>query len=297
VLDGDAAGRKRANEVLEIFLSNQLDLRVVTLPEGLDPCDFLLQRGREALEELITQAPDALDHKISVQTEGLDLIDDTQQAHKALESLLSTMASAPAPRMGVTSSERLIWEQQILNRLSRMFHVPEETIRTRLRDLRHAKRTVDGARGEPQASRPESATLQPFERELFELLLQVPDAAPQVLEEIAESQLGSPSACVLYRAFRHLVQLGVQPGFHELMQVCDDPAIRHLLVDLDMAGREKPCLDSELVLKDLLRFWAKQRIDAELHRCLMELNAGVADQQRQMELLQRTVDLRRQREQ
>ena len=45
VLDGDVAGRKRANEVLDIFLANQLDLRIVTLPNHLDPCDFLLTQA------------------------------------------------------------------------------------------------------------------------------------------------------------------------------------------------------------------------------------------------------------
>ena len=41
VLDGDDAGKKRANEVLEYFVKGQLDVRVLTLPDGLDTCDFL----------------------------------------------------------------------------------------------------------------------------------------------------------------------------------------------------------------------------------------------------------------
>ena len=49
VLDGDEAGQKRANEVLELFVAQQVDLRILTLPDGLDPCDFLHQRGAEAL--------------------------------------------------------------------------------------------------------------------------------------------------------------------------------------------------------------------------------------------------------
>ena len=45
VLDGDEAGQRRANEVLELFVAQQVDLRILTLPEELDPCEFLHERG------------------------------------------------------------------------------------------------------------------------------------------------------------------------------------------------------------------------------------------------------------
>ncbi len=45
VLDGDEAGRKRTDQILELFVAEQMDLRILTLPDELDPCDFLLQRG------------------------------------------------------------------------------------------------------------------------------------------------------------------------------------------------------------------------------------------------------------
>ncbi len=60
VLDGDKAGRDRTNQLLELFIAEPVDLRVLTLPDNLDPCDFLLARGREAFEELLAGATDAL---------------------------------------------------------------------------------------------------------------------------------------------------------------------------------------------------------------------------------------------
>ena len=56
VLDGDEAGQKRANEVLELFVAQQVDLQILTLPEDLDPCDFLHQRGAEAFAEAAGRA-------------------------------------------------------------------------------------------------------------------------------------------------------------------------------------------------------------------------------------------------
>ncbi|MGL4593328.1 MAG: DNA primase, partial [Thermoguttaceae bacterium] len=48
VLDGDEAGRKRAAQVLELFVSQGVDVSILTLPSGLDPCDFLEEHGADA---------------------------------------------------------------------------------------------------------------------------------------------------------------------------------------------------------------------------------------------------------
>ena len=52
VLDGDEAGQRRANEVLELFVAQQVDLRILTLPDELDPCEFLQERGADAFRRL-----------------------------------------------------------------------------------------------------------------------------------------------------------------------------------------------------------------------------------------------------
>ena len=44
VYDADAAGQSAADRALEFFLGSDLDLRVLTLPANLDPCDYLLER-------------------------------------------------------------------------------------------------------------------------------------------------------------------------------------------------------------------------------------------------------------
>ena len=65
MLDGDEAGQRRANEILGLFVAEQVDLRIVTLPDGLDPADFLLQRGADAFRQFLDGAVDALEHKLA----------------------------------------------------------------------------------------------------------------------------------------------------------------------------------------------------------------------------------------
>ena len=195
VLDGDEAGRKRAGEVLQLFVAENADVRVLTLPDELDPAEFLLEHGAAALEALIAAAPDALAHAVHNRTQGIDLVRDTHRAGEALEQLLEIVSKAPRLRDDSTTEGRLR-EEAILARLARQFALPEEKLRQRLAELR--KKTPERGGERVPASGSPAAQVSLAEREVLELLL----AAPAILERLAESvkpsQLSSKRARQVY---------------------------------------------------------------------------------------------------
>lgn len=133
LLDGDTAGRKRADEVLELFVGADIDLRILTLPDGADPADFVGQFGRTALEQLIATAPDAIDHKLARLTEGVDLTHDTHRATRAVETMLALISTMP-----VASGDLRL--QQLIVRLGRTFGLPVDDLRRRFDELRRQRR-------------------------------------------------------------------------------------------------------------------------------------------------------------
>ena len=54
--DGDGAGVKATLRAIEMFRNENVDLRVVYLPDGKDPDEILNQYGREKLQEMIDDA-------------------------------------------------------------------------------------------------------------------------------------------------------------------------------------------------------------------------------------------------
>ncbi len=59
MLDGDAAGQRAAHRLIDLALPHLLpgrSLQFVTLPAGLDPDDFLKERGKQALSALLEKA-------------------------------------------------------------------------------------------------------------------------------------------------------------------------------------------------------------------------------------------------
>ena len=219
VLDGDEAGQKRTNEVLELFVAQQVDLRILTLPDDLDPCDFLQQRGAEAFAALLeTGTVDALDHAFRRATHGLDLDRDVHGASQALERLIAILAKAPRLRPDTTSEDRLR-EEKFLQRFAALFRVSETEVRRRLTALRRQKKdkspavattppavaapAVVKSGDKPPHSKVEQVwrmdeTIDAYEREFAELLIGYPDTWPAARAAIAPVQLASSALRRIY---------------------------------------------------------------------------------------------------
>jgi DNA primase len=191
VLDGDEAGRRRADEILELFVSAQMDLRILTLPDDLDPADFLLAQGKEAFERLLTTAVDALEHKLRIATAGLDAHSDIDRAQRAQEEMLRTLAKAPRP----ADTSAHLREAHILSRLAQRFRVSEVVLRDRLRALRgqaaRASQPTSEKGAKPRGGSPAPAgpaakpgKIERAEQELLEIVLQMPQLVPQIAGQL-----------------------------------------------------------------------------------------------------------------
>ncbi|MDR0898128.1 MAG: DNA primase [Oscillospiraceae bacterium] len=80
--DGDSAGQKAALRALDIFDSIDVPARVLAIPDGLDPDDFIRARGREAFEAL-TPLPAPL-YRIRRAADGLDLATEEGRTRYAM---------------------------------------------------------------------------------------------------------------------------------------------------------------------------------------------------------------------
>ena len=262
VLDGDEAGQRRTNEILELFVAEQMDLRVLTLPDELDPCDFLLQRGAAELAELLPQGVDALEHHFSLATGGLEANASIHQATQAAERVLATLAKAPRLRADTPTAAR-VKEQQILHRLSRRCGIAEEVLRDRLTALRrNARQTPASASGEQaEVNPPRDLTLDPWERELLELLMRTPESIHTVLGAIGPDDLRSSVCRDIVLALSDLAEAHGEITFASLLLAFDEPEMKQLLVDLDESERTRQADAGEIParLKSLLDSFARRQ--------------------------------------
>ncbi len=292
VLDGDDAGQRRTNEILEHFIQADVDLRILTLPEGQDPCDFVQQQGANEFRKLIETARDALEHKIVIETAGIDLIRDTHRANQALDRILQTIASSPVAIS--TTSESRLRTQQILTRLSQQFQIELQGLRDRISELRKRKKNNQrfdpGDSGGPGKSGSNKVkSLKPLECELLQILLRSGELIDRAIENISPHQFNEGPCREIFELICQCYHDGELINFNSLMLQLENPQLKHLLDTLDEESQLKVELSEVNLsdqLNDVISGFDRQAMDQEKRQAISNLNQPELDQQEEARILE-----------
>ena len=115
--DGDSAGKKATIKSLEPLLDEDLNIKVISLPEKLDPDEYIKKYGAEEYQKLIDTALPVYEFEIRYQAELLDL-SKRENISKFIDNCLKIV-------IGINKeSERQVYIDLIAN----ISGVPRETI-------------------------------------------------------------------------------------------------------------------------------------------------------------------------
>ncbi|MBQ3547934.1 MAG: DNA primase [Clostridia bacterium] len=76
MLDADAAGQKAIRRAEEILRNTGLTVRVVSIPNGKDPDEYIKTQGPERFKALLEGAVSNMEYKLLMAAQGLDLTND-----------------------------------------------------------------------------------------------------------------------------------------------------------------------------------------------------------------------------
>jgi DNA primase len=252
VFDADAGGDSGVDRALEVFVSNDLDLRIATLPEGLDPCDLLAQSGPEPFRLALEKAIDVFEYKLQRvwakhASRGLD------GQRQAAEEMLAIMAMA--------GTDRSVKLELMANRIAHRLQIKEETIWARLRELRAVRKNAEEREGPPmmteaeavEPAEPKSGPPLPHERELMELLLAEPTYVAEAKSQVPPEEIENPGLRKVIEALYLLHAEGLPSDLDHLHGRLDNEKNERLwnrLHDLQQNGLDYP--DRPLVFQRVL---------------------------------------------
>jgi DNA primase len=292
VLDGDDAGRRRADEILDVILAEPIDVRIARLPTGVDPCEFVLERGREAFEDLIAAAVDPLDYRMEEAVAKLAGRPGDDAALEAVESVLKPLATV-SPRSPLSPSQHRLREDQVVGRLSRRFGLSREALRARLLELRSQKPAPAAAAADKSPVPGVVGKLPAWDREVLEVLVGVPDSIGLIVRELVESELESQEGRAVLEAARRLHSEGRPVALSGLLLELADPSLQSLLVAVGDATDDRGPIDpAERMhhLQDALRRRSAQR---QAQASALALKSSRLDPGSEAALLERLVAQRR----
>lgn len=325
VYDGDSAGVLAAEKAIPRFLSQDVDLRILTLPEELDPDEYLEAYGAAAFQELIRTAPEAWDYqqRLLLKRYGVDSSDGRL---RVLGGLLELLVIAP----GLAGTVR---ENVLLKRLPVMLGIAEGEIRKRLGDLRREqsdrseivreRKVPADAPGDGAAEAALAAEIVSLQRrqqkddllecELLQILFTCPPMIEEVVREIGTDDFQRESCRALFCVCSDLREQGDQPSFEKVLSQLESPQLKSFAVWIDeqarlqnleiklasdVAGSEGAGAPPSLLQRVLEGFrWRRKRETHQAHQGRLldrgEVTSGLNTQTR--EALQRATQFHQQR--
>jgi DNA primase len=258
--DADAAGVKAAEraigEVADMAYRGDVQLRVLNIPEGKDPDEFLQTHSAADYRTLLDQAPLWIDWQIQKLIQGKDLrqADQFQQTTQAVVKLLSDIANAD------TRTHYVRYCAEIFsNGDSRLMPLLVENLVTQ---VRRQRRATSGDSKQPKIAAPQpwkTSSLEQAEAALLRIFLHAPVYRDEVrhMLETRDLQFSYSHHRALWRQMQ--VLLGPDPSPGETAQGGDQPQPIDLLSTLRNFVAEQAGPDA--YLQQLLNLTEKTKRD------------------------------------
>lgn len=196
--DSDEAGARAAERAFPFHQRYPVELRVLVLPEGQDPADFVGARGGEAFLELAEGAVPLVAYMLDRALRGRSL-DGVEERARAVRAALPIVAALEEP----------VRREEYARLLAAKVGEPERSVMLQL------ERAL-GGKAEPGGPERTSARTSPeeeVEREVLKLLLQAPELGAGWLGKLEPDRFAKPSHRRAFELLRaEAERTGTLPG-------------------------------------------------------------------------------------
>lgn len=164
--DADRAGVDAALRALELYGKFDIDIFVVTLPEGEDPASVAEKGGAEEFSEMKQKAEPILDFALRKTMERFDT-GRSESRRKALKACVPILSR-------VSREEMLPVRNELVRKIGTMLNMPAATVEVYLREASRVSSSPAAADSEGRPGGP--ARWDKVEREALRVLMHNPDA-------------------------------------------------------------------------------------------------------------------------
>ncbi len=206
--DGDSAGKKATLRALGVLEQAGLECRVIGIPGGEDPDDFLKEHGKEGYFQLIKEAKPVLDYQFDIAAEPYDMEDGHQRQEytKDCISILKQVKSA-------------VVKDQYVKNLAQRTGFSEHSIR---QDLGMETGQESGPQVQEPVKRQENKNnSDEFENNLMALLCVNPDRILTVEKYFSIAELSNAVNKKIYSYLLESAKKGFLPRGDEILAVLE----------------------------------------------------------------------------
>jgi len=241
LFDSDAAGVAAANRALAVALAWRIDIAVASVPEGKDPCEFLLAKGREAFETLVENSPNVFQFKWTRLIDSLGAEATLAGKKQAVDEYLDAVAAAVA-----VGNLQTIEKGLIINQLSRIMNIEAKDINTELnRRIGRVKsssvysNTAEAAGRQQPPIDPGEGLSANSQREILEVLLAEPRLFAEAKGRVTPQSFDVPALQRVAEAVFQILSVKPSATSRDICGCVEEPQLAGLILDLEQTGVRK----------------------------------------------------------
>lgn len=244
VYDADSAGELAMLRTLDIFIEEEMNVRVVSLPDGFDPDSFVREKGAEGFREKIKHAHNLFEYKLKILKSRHNIRDAEGKKDIASEMLVT-----------INRFKNAILKSEYIKKLSEELDVGEHHIFEELKKIKNS-----GLHSRPQLETPRrEADVNPTEKLLIKLMLEEQELAERIRQCLEPADFQDEKASRIVSIMFDLIEQGKKIEPNILMNRLNEEDVSQIICE-SMFMPEVSSQNREKVVNDCIGRLKSQKI-------------------------------------
>lgn len=250
IYDPDDAGQMATIRTLDIFLEEDMDVRVVSLPEGFDPDLFVRKHGIQDLKDRIDHADSLFDYQLKILRSRHNLKKEEGKRKIAAEMLLT-----------IKKVKNSILRSEYIKKLAEELNVAEHYVLDEFNKIKESKAYPDTV----AAPAKKRFDINPTEKLLVKLMLEEKELIERIRQCLEPADFQDERTSKIVSIIFDLIEQGENIEMHKLINNLQDDGVMEFICESAFMP-ELSLEDKDRIVDDCIRRLKNERAKLKRQR-------------------------------
>jgi DNA primase len=239
VYDADAAGELASLRSLDIFIEEDMNVRIVSLPQGLDPDSYVRKHGIQSFEAKINDAKNLFEYKLQILKSRFN-VREVEGKTKIACAMLET----------IHKIKNAVLKSEYMRKLAQDLDIREEALFEEIKKIASAKSYTGFSETVPKKT---ALAINPVEKLLIKLMLEENEYIEQIRKDLEPADFQDERTARIVSVMFDLIAQGKMVDPASLMNHLNGEDVSRLIGESVFLPEDVSAQQKENVIIDCIR--------------------------------------------